>query len=137
MRCFHYSYAIKLLGSFFLISFSLICSSATFGMDVSGSDHTNGSMNRSCTTFSHLCFNGSTPGDFLAVGVRMIGAGKVASDLNTRNFAAGSSDRVICLNSSSCGKQSLSYLTLNGTNDTGKIPTPEYPSNYLICQIFN
>ena len=68
MRYFHYAFATKLLGSFLLIFFSLICFSATFGIDVSEGDPTNGSMNRSLKNFSHECFNGSTAGNFLAVG---------------------------------------------------------------------
>lgn len=122
-----------LLKAFLLISIPGY--STIYYVDVSGNNSNNGSSSSPWLSLSYACSKATAPGDIihlnagsynetsksnLAVGVSIEGAGTDVTIINSKYAASTSSDGAILLNSSSytSGNQSISYLTLTGSNLT-------------------
>lgn len=125
--------SLRILLLNFLVLYSMTGFSAKYYVDVTGSNSNNGSSTSPWRTLAHACANVTTPGDIihlnagtfnetsranLAIGVSIEGAGRDVTIINSTYVATNSSDGVIRLNSSSSkdGNQSISHLTLTGSN---------------------
>jgi len=126
-------FPIRLLLLNILILFSISGFSTKYYVSVKGNNKFNGSSNRPWLTLAYACTKVTTPGDIihvtagtynetlrsnLALGVSIEGEGIDATIINSRYVASGSNDGAIRLYSStySDGNQSISYLTLTGSN---------------------
>lgn len=135
MRLSIQKFAIRILVLNFFVLLSMAGFSATYYVDVSGNNSNNGSIGSPWQTLTNACSKVTTPGDIihlnagtfnessrsnLSVGVSIEGAGTDATIINMKYAAASSADAAILLNSSSAtsGNQSISNLTLNGSNLT-------------------
>ena len=135
MKQFIERFSIRILVLNFFVFLSVAGFSATYYVDVSGNNGNNGSSGSPWLTLTYACSKVTTSGDIihlnagsfnesarsnLAVGVSLEGAGTEATIINSKYVASGSKDGAIVLNSSSptSGNQSISNLTLTGSNLT-------------------